>query len=173
MAQKTLEQDVTDLREPRVYELSYLIIPTVGEEGVAEQVDSLRKIITDNGGLPIVEGDVELIELAYEMRVVIENAWKVYDRGYFGWFTFDVTPDKIEAMHALLKDHDALIRFLLIKSDRDAAVARPRFTPSQKVTAEAVEVSSEDAPTTDAGDDELDQQIDELVADQETSENNE
>lgn len=186
--------DSIELREPRVYELSFLLMPTVAEDEVAGHLEAIKKIVTDNGGLPIADGEVDFIDLAYEMRISVDNVWQKFNQAYFTWMKFDITPEKVAVLNELLSDYDTIIRYLLIKSDRDADIARPRLLPSQKATredeiAEEQEASSDDADTSGdveeaqpVNEDELDKHIDEMVdgaddqaeeASEETSENNE
>lgn len=167
-----------ELRDPRVYELSFLLMPTIAEDEVQGHVDALKKIITDNGGLPIADGDVEFIDLAYEMRISVDNVWNKFNQAYFGWMKFDVTPEKIEILNELLSDYDDLIRYLLISSDRDVESARPRLLPTQKASRTDMTEESEDETTTSeesqdeapaevaVNEDELDKHIDEMVADE-------
>jgi ribosomal protein S6 len=159
-----------DIREPRVYEIGYILNPNIQETDLDGEVDAIRKTVTDNGGLPISEGKPELIDLAYTMDAVINNERNIFSKGYFGWIKFDVPPDKVAVIKELLDTNASVIRSLLSKTVREAVVVRPRFTP-EKVTIEpkpsASPIRKEEQPAEPINEAELDKQIDELVVDNE------
>lgn len=161
-----------DLRDPRVYEIGYLLNPNIQEADVEGEVDALRKMVTDNGGLPISEGKPELIDLEYIMDVVINNERNSFAKGYFGWIKFDVTPEKVEAIKKALDGNTSLLRFLLVKTIRESVVARPSFVASKAPSKEAS--SSDETKTAPLDEEKLDKQIDDLVVEEEkTSESSE
>jgi ribosomal protein S6 len=170
-----LEDADLDMREPRVYEVGYLFIPQIAEEEISGKADVLRKSITDNGGLPISEGQPELIELAYDMRVIMENKWQIFSKAYFGWIKFDVTPEKIADIKEALDGNKELIRYLLVKTVRESIVARPRFSgaPDKEASQEEVDAVAE-APKAPLDEAKIDKQIEDLVVEgEETSEKSE
>lgn len=169
--------DMLDIREPRVYEIGYILVPHIAEEEIDTKVDAVRKMVTDNGGLPISEGRPELTDLAYTMRVVIDNTWQSFDKGYFGWIKFDVSPEKIADIKALLDNNKELIRFLLVKTIREDVMARPRFNAKSKSETPSSEEETEKSQEP-IDEETLDKQIDDLVVEtneteQETSEKSE
>lgn len=105
--------------EPRVYELGYLIAPTVDEGDLQEKRDALVATITNAKGIVIDESLPLLIDLAYSMDVMIKNKKHIYDQGYFGWIKFDVAPHEIEGLQKAVEEHKELIRFILIKTVRE------------------------------------------------------
>ncbi len=105
--------------EPRVYELGYLIMPTVDEGNLAEQRDALVALITRYKGIVIDEGQPVLIDLAYPMEKVINNKKNIYHQAYFGWIKFDISPEEIETFTNEVESIDSLIRTLLIKTVRE------------------------------------------------------
>lgn len=160
------------MKEPRVYEIGYLLVPQIKEEEIDAQVDALRKIITDKGGLPIAEGRPELIDLAYPMSKDIENKRNEYTKGYFGWIKFDVSP---EQSLVIKKEMDALkvmIRNLLINTVREdtrakVPVASKPVAKKEEAPAQAPVVApevKEDAP--ELTEEELDAKIDELAGEE-------
>lgn len=113
------------MKEPRVYEVGYLLVPQITEEELDVKVDILRKIITDKGGLPIAEGRPELIDLAYPMSKDIENKRNEYTKGFFGWIKFDVSPDQTLAIKKELDALKIMIRNLLITTVREDTRVKP------------------------------------------------
>ncbi len=155
-------------KDPRVYEVSYLLLPTLSEEESVQATDALRKIITDQTGLPIMEEAARLMTLAYPMRKVIDNVPKTFTQGYFGWIKFDVTPDRIAAINAAFDAHAAVLRYLSITTVREdtRAQKKPRRAPSSRPskardTIEGGETATEEAKPIDIQT--VDKQIDELA----------
>lgn len=105
--------------EPRVYELGYLIMPTVDEGSLQEERDALVALITRSKGIVISEGQPELIDLAYPMSKIINNKRQSFTQGYFGWIKFDITPNIIEAFTHEVEAVETLIRTLVIKTVRE------------------------------------------------------
>lgn len=167
----TIADGAEELRDPRVYELGYLLLPTMGDALVPEQVAVFKKMINDNGGKEIAEGRPEIIELAYTMEKIIDNIKHSFNTAYFGWIKFDVAPEKIDTIAVGVNKESQVLRSLLFKTVRESTlpVKRPLFNPSHKSESDGVketesdqvkEVASQKSPI--AGE-ELDKQIDELV----------
>lgn len=109
----------TIVSEPRVYELGYLVMPSVDEGDLGTQRDALVALITRFEGIVIDEGQPALIDLAYDMDVVIANKRNTFSQAYFGWIKFDVSPKDIEALQTEVDNIDTLIRFILVKTQRE------------------------------------------------------
>ncbi|MBP6925849.1 MAG: 30S ribosomal protein S6 [Candidatus Pacebacteria bacterium] len=159
------------MKEPKVYEVGYLLVPQITEESLDEHVDIVRKIITDQGGLPIAEGRPELIDLAYIMTKDIDNKRNQYNKGFFGWIKFDVSPERAPQIKKELDALKIMIRNLLITTVReDTKIKIGSFSRTAKkddvvtdhsVPAEAV---VEDAP--ELTEEEFDKKIDELAGEE-------
>lgn len=105
--------------EPRVYELGYILMPTVNEGNLQTERDALVALITRSKGIVISEGQPELIDLAYPMSKIINNKRQTFSQGYFGWIKFDITPNMIESFTEEVEAIENLIRTLIIKTVRD------------------------------------------------------
>jgi ribosomal protein S6 len=165
-----------NLKQPRVYELGYVLSPVISEENLDEAIDVLRKVITDTNGLPISEGRAELIELAYTMTNIIENKKQDFDKGYFGWIKFDATPDAIAVIKKALDGMSTLVRHIIITTVRentmvDAKVYAKSNEKKQRPSTESVKKPDEEVKThtpeepTDIDEEEVDAKIDELASD--------
>ena len=108
--------------EPRVYELGYLIMPTVDEGNLSNERDALVALITKFKGIVISEGQPQLIDLAYDMTKMIDNKKHTYSQAYFGWIKFDITPDVIETLTDEAELGENLIRSIMIKTVRDNTI---------------------------------------------------
>jgi len=154
-----------EANEPRVYELGYLLVPGVGEENVAAEATALKDTILSFGALPISEEYPRLIELAYEMETTINNKKEYFNNGYFGWFKFELDPEKVSALHDKLALSNKLIRFLLIKTVRASTMAskRPYGRDFKRRTTTTAKSDTPSVPV-EINKEEIDREIDALVA---------
>lgn len=104
-----------------MYEIGYLLTPLIPEEKLDEEVFVLRKLIEDKKGLIINEARPKMRKLAY----IIKN----FESAYFGWIKFTADPETIKEIESSLKNPpiggDKLVRFLIVKVIKEAAVLRP------------------------------------------------
>lgn len=105
--------------EPRMYELGYLLVPTIAEDDTGAQVEALRNIIEAEGGRIFSEGNPKIQELAYTISVDIKNKRYSYDKGYFGWIKFEADPISVDAIQAKLDTLGTMIRHLITKTVRE------------------------------------------------------
>lgn len=139
--------------EPRVYELGYLLMPSVSEGDLSNERDALVALITKFKGIVISEGQPQLIDLAYDMTKVINNKKHTYSQAHFGWIKFDVTPDVVEALTDEVEALENLVRSIMIKTERENLlttdqpfrVARTNESDEQE---EDIDVSSEEGTET-------------------------
>lgn len=161
------------MKEPRVYEIGYLLIPTIKEEDIDTHVDALRKMITEKGGLPISEGRPELIELAYPMQKDIENKRHTYTKGFFGWVKFDISPEQTMILKKEMDLFKGMIRFLLISTVREdtrVKIAHPTKgssrTGNDADTKESTDTSEVAVQAPVLSEDEIDAKIDEMAGEE-------
>jgi ribosomal protein S6 len=105
--------------EPRVYELGYLLMPSVNEGDLSNERDALVALITKFKGIVISEGQPQLIDLAYDMTKVINNKRHNYSQAYFGWIKFDVSPSVVETFTDNVEALENLLRSIMIKTERE------------------------------------------------------
>lgn len=105
--------------EPRVYELGYLLMPSVNEGDLSNERDALVALITKYKGIVISEGQPQLIDLAYDMTKTINNKKHTYSQAYFGWIKFDVTPNLVETLTEEVESIENLIRSIMTKTERE------------------------------------------------------
>jgi ribosomal protein S6 len=134
----------------RVYEVGYLLLPSIPEEKLAEHVATLKKFVADGSGKLISEENPQSRPLAYEMVKSIGTRNEKFNSAYFGWMKFELPAESIAPLQEQLTAHEAVLRFLLIKTTREATYVPRRIEQ---------EVSSEESETPEV----LDKKIDELV----------
>lgn len=122
MKSKT-EEDKVDESKARVYEVGYLLVPTIANEEVSDKVGSIRKVIESAGCKILDEGGPTLHDLAYEMSIIVSNKKETYNSGYFGWIKFEDSAVSIETIQDKLKKDAEIIRFIAIKTVREDTLA--------------------------------------------------
>lgn len=105
--------------ENRVYEISYILVPTISEEAAAEKINSLKQSIASEGASFISEEAPYMRDLSYEMLRVIKNVNNRFDTGYFGWVKFELDPSKLAKVEKSFKLDEDVIRYIAVKADRD------------------------------------------------------
>ena len=112
----------------RVYEFSYLLVPSIPEEALEKKVESMKEKIFAQGGELILEEAPKFITLAYEMSRTISNKKTPFINAYFGWMKFETTPEVGESLTAMFERDEEIIRFLSIKTVRENTLAPKKFT---------------------------------------------
>lgn len=120
MEEEIIDMDIdTELREPRVYEIGYLMLPSLGADGVADAVNEIKAKLTAMGAEHISEGEAQHIDLAYEMVKIINNQNTFLNTAYFGWLKFAINPEAIAGINKMLDNRPEVLRFLLNKTTRE------------------------------------------------------
>ncbi|MEK7113519.1 MAG: 30S ribosomal protein S6 [Patescibacteria group bacterium] len=111
----------------RVYELGYLIVPTISDENIPAKYSALKDLIVNMSGELISDEMPKLINLAYTMDKVIQNVHNKFDTAYFAWIKFDMDPKKVGELKKKLDLDVELVRFLILKTVRENTIAAKRF----------------------------------------------
>jgi ribosomal protein S6 len=123
-----VEEDISEEKENRlsVYEVGYIMIPTIAEENLGGEVTTFKDMFTENGAAFISDEHPKLIELAYEMSRSINNKRQKFSYGYFGWVKFECNTDQARVIKAILDKNEKLVRFLMIKTVRENTMSVKR-----------------------------------------------
>lgn len=127
----------------QIYELGYLVLPSVAEEGLLGVVNSLKGIIAKEGGQELDGESPIKQELAYTMSKTVGASRYVVNDAYLGWLKFEVEADKIEGIKSRVEKMDEILRLLLIKAPRETGFT---FAEALRKQEEALEpaVSAEE-----------------------------
>ncbi len=109
-----------------VYEVGYLMVPSIAEENLGGEVTVFKDTLTDFGVTFISDEYPKMIELAYEMSRSIANKKQKFSYGYFGWVKFECTPEVAHAIKGMLEKNEKLIRYLLVKTVRENTMSTKR-----------------------------------------------
>lgn len=111
----------------RIYEIGYLLVPTLSEENVPITYSGLKDLVVSFGGEIISDEMPKIISLAYSMLKVTQNVRNKFDSAYFGWVKFEMNPEKILELKKKLDIDPNIIRFLILKTIRENTLAAKRF----------------------------------------------
>lgn len=146
----------------KIYELGYILVSSLPDEKIADEVTSLKDLLVTNGAEIVSSEDPILIDLAYSMTKVVSTQRQKYGRGYFGWIKFEGEGDALAAIKKVLDLSGTMLRYLIVKTVRENTLLNGKMVLRQE---EREEVMAEEAITDEAVPDvpEVDKAIDELA----------
>lgn len=105
--------------ELTVYEIGYLILPSIPENKLSNITNAIRKVITKEGGVEIDAEEPFKENLAYSMSKTIGASRYVVSDAYLGWIKFESDRAKVPVIKADIEKIEEVLRFLLIKAPRE------------------------------------------------------
>lgn len=102
-----------------LYELSFLILPSIPEDKLSGVVENINKLIVKNGGVE-VGGEAPFKQLlAYSMSKTVGSSRYVVSDAYLGWIKFKSEPVKVLEIQKGLEKMEEILRFLIVKAPHD------------------------------------------------------
>ncbi len=147
-----------------VYELGYLLVPTIAEEDLPMHYGNLREVITSSGASVISDEMPKMMTLAYPMQKVISNIRNKFTTAYFGWIKFTMEKSSMIQLKKKLDLDPNLVRFLIIKTVKENTIASKRFTRDDSRRTFGARKTTEEVPATPIDKETIDKEIDALVA---------
>lgn len=129
-----------------VYEVGYLMVPSIPEENLGGEVTNFKDSLAEKGAVFISDEYPKMLELAYEMSRSIANKKQKFSYGYFGWIKFECSTANAKIIKEFLDKNEKLVRYLMIKTVRESTMSvikrtygkqdggRRRFTPKIEET---------------------------------------
>lgn len=155
------------------YEIGYLVDSTLSPESAEKVAVTLKSLIEKAGGSITQEGQPVLRQLAYEIVKGTVGKKHKHKAGYFGWVQFKADASEIPGLTAKLNGQEEIIRFLLIKKDRETVLMTPQELKEEQAEGERAADGTEPAEGANAEGEEksdkpiskedIDQKIDNLV----------
>lgn len=103
-----------------VYEIGYLITPSIPEEKVPAEVEGVKRIIAAAGASVLAEEAPHLLKLAYEIRrKTMAGSYDKFTEAYFGWIKFEAGSSAIETAKKAIEILPSVLRMLLITTTRE------------------------------------------------------
>ena len=144
-----------------VYEVGYLMVPTIAEENVGAEVTTFKDGLLEQGVTFISDEYPKMLELAYEMSRSIANKKQKFSYGYFGWVKFECTTDQARVIKDGLDKNEKLIRYLMIKTVRESTMSSKR--PYGKQEGSKRRFTPKTQESTPINEEVIDKEIDALV----------
>jgi ribosomal protein S6 len=125
------EKDLQNMEEndavTRVYEVGYLLIPTLSEEEVPAVYGNLKDLISGYNAAIIADEMPKMITLAYQMAKVTQNIRSKFDTAYFGWVKFEMSAANVANLKAKLDLDPNFLRYLVMKTVKENTIATKKF----------------------------------------------
>ncbi len=144
-----------------VYEVGYIMVPTIAEENLGGEVTSFKDTLAEQGVTFVSDEYPKMMELAYEMTRSINNKKQKFSYGYFGWVKFECTTESARVIKDALDKNEKLVRYLMIKTVRESTMSakRPSYN-KEGGNKRRVQKSEESGPINEEV---IDKEIDALV----------
>lgn len=159
---KKVEKEEQFEGELKVYELGYLLVPTLGEEEAPAVYGNIKETISELGGQFIMDDMPKMIQLAYTMDRVIQNVRHKFDTAYFGWIKFEMSPEAVLEFKKKLDLDTNVLRMLITRTVRENTIAGKRFG-EKSFSKKKFTAKREDTEPVEIDEKEIDQEIDAMV----------
>lgn len=148
-----------------VYELSYILLPSLAESEVPAKVSGLKDLVTSAGGAVISFEDPVLIDLAYSMTKVTPTSRTKVNSGHFGWIKFELSTEETEKIKSKLDTNAEVVRYLLVKTVKENTLLNGKMNLVREEKSRKEDEVSDVLPdeVKDVSPEEVDKSIDELV----------
>ncbi len=158
------ENEIKEAGNDRVYELGYLLVPTVSEEDVPVSYGNLKDMVSSFGGAIISDEMPKMIPLAYQMVKVVSNIRNKFSTGYFGWIKFTMDSAKVLKLKKKLDLDPTIIRFLILKTVKENTIAAKRFVRGDMHRKPKKAAGEEGGIAVPINKEEIDKEIEAMVA---------
>lgn len=162
----SMDLDEAISADPRVYEVGYILAPTISEEELPLNYGNLKELVASFDGQIISDEMPKMITLAYQMLKVVANVRSKFTTGYFGWIKFEMDPQKVLELKKKLDLNPNIVRFLIIKTVKENTIAAKRFVYREGVHKKAPIKNKEEGAVenVEINKEEIDKEIDAMVA---------
>ncbi len=165
--EKNTENEVVQKEDSglKVYEVGYLLVPTIPGEDIPKAYGDMKELITGTFKGHIISDDMpKMMNLAYTMVKVISNVRHKFNTAYFGWVKFSMEPEGILNLKKSLDLDKNIIRFLILKTVKENTIATKRFMHREAKKPFVVKKSEGDKVLTPVEKEKIDKEIDALVS---------
>jgi ribosomal protein S6 len=104
----------------RLYEVSFQIAPTLGEDGARGEAENIKSLIQKQNGEIVSAGEPRQVRLAYTIRKETEGKYQKYDTAFFGFFKFEAEPEALTGLNEELARNGSVIRHLVVQTVPDS-----------------------------------------------------
>lgn len=158
------ENEISEEASSKVYELGYLLVPTIAEEDMPVSYGNFKELVLSFGGEIITDEMPKMIPLAYSMIKVTSNVRSKFNKAYFGWTKFIMVPEQVLKLKKHLDLDPNFIRFLILKTVKENTIAAKRFVRGETYRRPILKKNKENEVVVSINKEEIDKEIDALVA---------
>ncbi|MFA5791927.1 MAG: 30S ribosomal protein S6 [Candidatus Paceibacterota bacterium] len=158
------ENEIEESSNSRVYELGYLLVPTISQEDVPVIFGNLKETISSLEGVAISDEMPKMTPLAYSMLKVVANVRNKFNTAYFGWIKFTMGTDAVLELKKKLDLDPNVIRFLILKTVKENTIAAKRFVRGDMHRRPRMEKNKNNETSVPINKEEIDKEIDALIA---------
>ncbi len=161
-AEKLAEHEETT---PRIYEVGFLLVPTLAEANVPRETMLLKDELLKAGAQVMSEEMPRLRTLAYPMRPKRGGKpGEHFTSAYFGWVKFELASERIKSVEEALQGLAKVLRFIVVKTVRESTLSVSR-APRQEFRRDGAATAPKDAPpSVVVSEAELDKSLEKLIA---------
>ncbi|MES3032168.1 MAG: 30S ribosomal protein S6 [Patescibacteria group bacterium] len=164
MSESEIKNEILKETSGKVYELGYLLVPTIKEEDLAVSYGNLKELVASFGGEIVSDEMPKMLNLAYTMQKVVSNVRSKFNTAYFGWTKFTMDSQKVLELKKSLDLNPTFVRFLILKTVKENTIAAKRFVRGETYKRPTTKKSTENEIVTPINKEEIDKEIDALVA---------
>ncbi|MEK7535633.1 MAG: 30S ribosomal protein S6 [Patescibacteria group bacterium] len=144
--------------EPQLYELAFILPPSIPEDAVAVEVTKITSILEGHGASIVISENPRLRGLAYTIERSSGGKREKFDQGYFGWTKFNILAENIPAIKTDLTHINTIIRDLLIHAKPGTTSTTARRIPRH------ISISiTPDMPIQKVSEAEIDKEVEKLI----------
>lgn len=148
----------------RIYEIGFLVMPTVQEAELPSAVSAIKALIEGKGGEIISDEFPYMRKLAYAMEKEIDGKRQSFSTAYFGWVKFEIDTESAVSISKDLSTSPDILRSLTIKTVRESTYTPKSHEVAEERSEEVNEEEAVDAPLEEApSEEQIDKSIEELV----------
>lgn len=148
----------------RIYEVGFLLVPTLPEADVPREFGLLKEMLEKGGAEVIGEEMPRSRILAYPIRPrKVGKPGEYFKSAYFGWVKFSLDAQRIKEIETACETMEKILRFLVVKTVRESTLSVQRVARQEFRRDGAV--APKDAPASVVvSETELDKSLEKLIA---------
>lgn len=159
-----MDENITTAKEDmKVYEISFHIVPIVGEDNLAHEVQEIKSLLLKIKASVISEDFPRLKTLAYPLSKMIGGSKKTFKDAYFGWIKFETKGEEMGEFTKGIEKLENILRYLVIKTVKENTLYGNKFAGKYEGKAKVDGVKKTPEVKQEMVEVEVDKAIDELI----------
>ncbi|MCK4386716.1 MAG: 30S ribosomal protein S6 [Candidatus Pacebacteria bacterium] len=143
MEEKKKDNETEIFGAGAVYELGYLLAPTIPNDEILSEIANLKSILEKQESIFLSGAEPKLIKLAYPITKIINGEKRIFETAYFAWMKFEIGKEKLAGLNKELDGFKHLLRYLLIYAPKkESLTRRPKKFSFIKEKADKIKVKA-------------------------------